>query len=158
VNLKLVRIKELSGSEMTTYAIRDVVTEECSFQAFLAKDKFDPYKVDMYARIRSMANETGLIIDMFKDKEGAYGDGVVCLYDQPDGEMRLFCKPLTDKILIVGGGGPKPEHIQAWQQDPILRKAGNEMISVAAILNLKKDQGRIQFSEDGLLIVGDRYL
>lgn len=54
-----------------------------------------------------------------------------CLYDEPDTELRLFCIRFeNEKIVILGGGGPKPKIIRAWQDSPKLEREGDLIIMI----------------------------
>jgi hypothetical protein len=153
VKYLLRKLTPFSGIMTSVYVVENQFTKKISFKEFLDNNPYHEDKLmNITARIKSIGKVVGNVPGFFRENEGAYRDGVCCLYDEPEEDLRLFCIPINN-ILIVGGGGHK--RVRAWQEDPILNEAGEEMKSVAQLLNIRLQLGILQFSEDGKHLIGD---
>lgn len=71
----------------------------------------------------------------------------------PGFPLRLFCYPVSDKILIVFNGGVK--QTATTQEDPKLEMKRKEAESFAKRLNAALRQGILEYSWDGLHLEDD---
>jgi hypothetical protein len=158
VKLRLARPQGFSGAMASIYTVVDDDTKFNPFSEFLSQcdPEYEDKALDFITRLKSIGNITGATENFFKHREGTLGDGVCALYDEPAREMRLFCIRISDKILIVGGGGPKD--VRAWQNNPVLKKAAELMIYVSALIKEKLDSGSLTFSGDELFFRGNLQL
>ena len=81
-------------------------------------------------RLQEIGNTTGAREKFFKHNEGKPGDGVCALYDDPDSNLRLYCIRYGNIAVILGGGGPKPDDVKAWQDDEKLTLEAETIIQV----------------------------
>ena len=95
---------------------------------------------------------------MIKDDEGAVGDGIIALFDDPDRNLRLYAIKFGRGILILGNGGEKSKNIRAWQEYPQLTKAVSELQRISKTINDKIREREITFSSDGMSLMGDLQL
>lgn len=155
---KLVKPSGFSGSKLTVYTILDDSNNVTPFGLFMRNWSVD-YEgklLDFIRRIKAMANETGAQEDFFKlneNERAGQGDNVCALFDEPDREMRLFCIRISEKIIILGNGGPK--NVATWQEDPILAASAREMIMFSEIIKAKLKNGDLQFSDDEYHFTGN---
>ena len=152
--MKLRQLKGFCGSEASIYTVLKSDGKTCvsEFIEEWIKD-FEPAVVNFVSRLKSIGTVTGATENFFRLNEGNAPDDLVCaLHDLPEMRMRLYCIRLTDKIVIVGGGGPK--NVRAWQEDPKLKKAAEFMISVSGWVRRNISNGDLEYSEDGLTLVG----
>lgn len=122
------------------------------------KENFISFKseiIDLNQRLKIIGNDTGARYSFFKHKEGVPGDGVCALYDNPDKTLRLYCIRYGALLVIVGGGGEKPENIRALQEDEKLTKENYLMRKISKEIKQKMEDGVIQLSKDGLDFEGD---
>lgn len=160
MELRLVKPKGYSGEKATIYTVLNVTDSTNPFSDFFkawASDHEDKI-INFINRIRSMSNITGAKEDFFKldeNEERGKGENVCALYDEPDKEMRLYCIRISEQILIIGSGGPKPPNIHRWQDCPILSKAARYMIFISEIIKVNLAKGTLQYSEDGMHFTGN---
>lgn len=157
---QLVRLSMCSGEMTSTYSILED-DKTTRFQKFLIewhKDYED--KLLSFARtLRSISNSTGATDNFFKLNEGLSNEDLVCaLYDEPEKEMRLYCIKFSEKILVIGGGGPKPKHIKRWQDDLKLTKEVTFMMDMSEIIRKKLMLGSLSYSENEMFFVGNKTL
>lgn len=160
MTLKLVRLNGYSGKKATIYTVQKSENKSNPFQTFIKTNSplFDDKLINFINRIRSMANHTGVLEEFFKlgeNENKGEGENVCALYDEPKKEMRLFCIRISEKILVLGGGGPKPPNIHKWQEDKILTEAARYMISISEIIKTNINKGRLYYSEDGMFFSGN---
>ncbi|SFD47062.1 hypothetical protein SAMN05518672_10276 [Chitinophaga sp. CF118] len=159
---KLVTLENFSGSKATIYSILE---QGHGNEAFMHFDRFiNNHKkdnlaevLDIHRRLKSIGNITGCNINFFKQDEGLNADDLVCaLYDVPKKHLRLYCIRLSDKIVIIGGGGPK--NTRTWQQDALLTKEVHSMMHISGIIRAKLKTGDLCISSLGLKLEGDLHL
>lgn len=110
---------------------------------------------DIDIRLESIGRQVGLRHDHFKDFEGAGGDGVIALFDQPDKKLRLYSIAFGKTAIILGGGGPKPKSIRAYQQNKKLTYENDIMRKISKILIKAINEKRISVTENGLVTTDD---
>ncbi len=157
--VKLRKYGQLSGEKSTIYMVVNELGQS-PFQEFAVNcgKEFEGKLLNFLNRIKSIGTEVGAIDGYFKMHENerkGTGDDVCALYDEPDKEMRVFCIRKSEKILILGGGGPKPPRIRAWQECPILSKAARYMILISEAIEINIQSGSLGISGDGIEFTGD---
>lgn len=139
-----------SGSETKVYSIIKEGETETLFDKFVAEyeSNFKDEIKSILKRIYLIGHETGARNSYFKHFEGKYGDFVCALFDLPEKHLRLYCIRLGMVAVILGGGGEKAEDTIAWQDDEKLSKEANLMITYAADILKRIDEGDIYWSND----------
>jgi hypothetical protein len=110
---------------------------------------------DIDIRLESIGQQVGLKYDHFKDFEGAGGDGLIALFDQPGKKLRLYGIAFGKTAIILGGGGPKPKNIRAYQQNKKLTYENDIMRKISKILTKAIQEKRINVTENGLVTTDD---
>lgn len=149
-------IEKLSGKKATVYSVQlDDGTD--LFDQFLNENsaKYENDVKNILQRIRSISRKTGAQEHFFKTKEGNPGDGVCAFYDSPEKHLRLYCIRMGNTVIILGGGGPKPENVQALQEDPKLKHENYLLRNISKQITKKMKNGEIRFSDDELELLGD---
>lgn len=120
---RLEKIESLSGSKASLYSVRVNEENQTLFEKFVQenKDSFLSETKDILKRLKTIGHTTGARPQFFKLFEGKPGDGVCALYDAPDSKLRLYSIVFGTQILVVGGGGPKPKNISAFQENKKLK-------------------------------------
>lgn len=154
---KLVRLRNLSGTETSIYSVFLEEEQQTLYDRFL-KENINSFKdevIDINERLKTIGNETGSRHSFFKDKEGAYGDFVCALYDNPDKNLRLYCIRYGTVCLVIGGGGPKSKSIKALQEDKKLTTENYLLREISNDIYKKMCNGEIQLTKDGMDFEGD---
>ena len=133
MNFTIVEIPELSGEKCQIFSIRFDEDDDTIYEKFSATfyDEYQDEVQDIYDRLLFIGKEGGARRDFFKRNEGKPGDGVCALYDNPDHKLRLYCIVFGTVAIILGGGGPKPEGVRAWQDNPNLKANAELMIRIS---------------------------
>jgi hypothetical protein len=156
VTFLLKRIEKLSGKKATVYSVQ-LNDGTDLFDQFLNENSTE-YENDVkniLQRIRSISRKTGAQEHFFKTKEGNPGDGVCALYETPEKHLRLYCIRMGNSVIILGGGGPKPEEVQALQDDPKLKHENYLLRDISKQITDKMRNEEIRFSDDELELLGD---
>jgi hypothetical protein len=116
---RLLKIDSLSGGKASVYSVSLNEETETLLEKFVRENinSFLSETKDILKRLRTIGQKTGARKQFFKEFEGKPGDGVCALYDNPDSKLRLYCIVFGTQLLVVGGGGPKPKNISAFQDD-----------------------------------------
>lgn len=142
--------------EVDIYSIRIDGKHETEFHEFLItfKGNNDPYLADDLERILrtlSRISAEGLSDSLFRP-EGKLEDRVFALplYIAPrnkkrHGTLRLYCIKVSDKILIIGGGGNK--RTDTYEQDPILSDRVLTLQEIDKELRRLEDRGTDLYNE-----------
>lgn len=109
----------------------------------------------IFNRLYAIGYDTGGRHGFFKHNEGEPGDGVCALYDEPEYALRLYCIRYGSVAIILGGGGPKPKGIKAWQDDDKLKQEAEMMIQVSKDIEDRRKNGDIWWSDDRTELLGD---
>ncbi|MEX2409785.1 MAG: hypothetical protein WD607_00195 [Candidatus Paceibacterota bacterium] len=156
MTISLKRLAKLSGKKVTVYSVQlDNGTD--LFDQFLNENtaEYENDVKNILQRIRAMSRKSGAQDHFFKTKEGNPGDGVCALYDTPEKHLRLYCIKMGNTVLILGGGGTKPEGIKALQEDPKLKDENYLLRDISKEITDKMISGEIRFSDDELELLGD---
>jgi len=146
---RLKKITNLSGNKASVYSVVIGDGNKTLYEQFISEN-FDLYKseiININKRLQVIGTQTGARDIFFKPNEGALGDGVVALYDDPKKKLRLYCIKYGNQIIIVGGGGSK--NTRTLQDDPKLKDENYFLrwLSKQITSRLNDD---IRFSKDGL--------
>ena len=138
--LRLKRLNIYSGEKASIYTVYDSDTKDCPYKEFIEtwSPEHDEKLINFAARLEAMGNQTGVkdeFLLLNENETAGVGDNVCALYDRPFKEMRLYCVKISEKILILGSGGPKPSHIVAWQDCRNLSRAARFMIFVSEAIS-----------------------
>ena len=147
----------MSGSETTIYSVI-VGGDNITLFEYFIKENIIAYKnevINILNRLETIGKTTGAREIFFKHKEGKPGNGVCALYDVPDSKLRLYSIRYGKPVIILGGGGPKPLIIQAWQNDPKLKLEAEEIIKISALIFQLLSSNDLQWSKDGFHLKGE---
>lgn len=124
MKLSLKKLDKISGNGASIYAIQVEGETETSLDKFIVENStsFKSETNDIVRRLNTIGLKTGARSQFFKENEGAPGDGVCALYDDPDSHLRLYCIRYGTQIIIVGGGGNKPKTKRTLQEDEKLKE------------------------------------
>jgi len=132
VNLgfELVRIKV--GRKAKIYSILFDGESKNEFQKFLEDPdvRNHPDFRALGKKIKEMYNKRGLLEHYFRPEDGKRLYPEISRIDYGTGKLRIYCIRWDDNLLILGGGGVKPNDIRFWQDDPILSVAARKIIDV----------------------------
>ena len=152
MKFKLVKLKSYSGKEASIYSVYMEDLQKTLFDVFLEENKtsFKSELKDILKRMSVIGHKTGAREQFFKTKEGIPGDGVCALYDNPDKKLRLYCIRYGKQLVILGGGGQKPDHIQELQEDEKLKKENYLLRDISARIRTRTDEKEIVFINEGM--------
>lgn len=147
--IELVKIEELSGSAASIYSFLQDDEEETAFDQFIEENisTFKSEIIDIVNRLKAIGNDTGGRMNYFKAKEGKPGDGVCALYDQPNSNLRLYCIHYGSQLILLGGGGPKPKTMRAFQESTKLEDENYLLRALSNCITQKMKDGEISLSE-----------
>lgn len=157
MNYEIVELENLSGSETTIYSVI-VGDDSITLFEYFIRENIVAYKNEVsniLNRLETIGKTTGAREIFFKHKEGKPGDGVCALYDDPDSKLRLYCIRYGKTAIILGGGGPKPITVKAWQDDPKLKQEAEEIIKISALIIQLLSSNDMQWSKDGFHLEGE---
>ncbi len=157
MNYEIVEHEEFSGSKATLYTIILEGEDISLFDYFVEENKTE-YRQEvklLINRLQEIGHTTGAREKFFKKDEGLPGDGVCALYDDADSKLRLYCIRYGSVAIILGGGGPKPHGVVAWQDDPKLSKEATTMIQVSKDIMQKLKDDELKWSSDGSQLLGN---
>jgi len=157
MKIRLVKLRQLCGDEASIYSVVHESDKTTLFEKFIKENEnsFKSELNDIVLRLKTMGEDTGAREHYFKTEEGVPGDGVCALYDKPKNKLRLYCIRYGTTLLVLGGGGHKPKHMKKLQDDPKLTKENMIMRNVSKLINLKRSEGDISFSDDYYEFVGN---
>ncbi|MBK6628912.1 MAG: hypothetical protein IPG35_15190 [Flavobacteriales bacterium] len=137
MNYRIVKYVQLSGRRATVYTLVKADGTPSLFDTFLQEcaSQYAAETRNLVAKIRAMGQQTGLRKDLFRLDEGLPGDLVVAVSDDVTATLRAYGIRYGNSILLLGAGGPK--FVRAWQEDPKLKQAAEEMIAVSKAMKEK---------------------
>ncbi len=123
VKFRIQKIDRLCGKRATVYSVIIEDDELTLFERFILENKAEYSKevLDLTGQILTMANKVGVQDHFFTRPEGKLGQDVWDLRDYPKKRLRLYCMKLSGVAIILGGGGPKPKGVAAFQEIPKLK-------------------------------------
>jgi hypothetical protein len=125
MKFRLQEIEQLSGRRCKIYSVLMEGDEKTLFEQFLQenKEQFPTELTYILKNLKDIALFDGAKDHYFRPKkEGRLGDGVEALFDKPEANLRVYCIKYGRTLLVLGGGGQKPKHIRAFQEDLKLTK------------------------------------
>ena len=157
MNYEIVELEEFSAKKAVIYSVLVEGDDFSLFDHFIIKHRhnFQSELKSIVDRLTVISDRTGAREGFFKLNEGVLGDGVCALYDEPDKDLRLYCIRLGSVAIILGGGGPKPPGVRAWQDDPTLKAEAELMIKIARDVDKRFKEGDIEWSEDITYLSGN---
>jgi len=122
VKFRIQKLDRLCGKRPTVYSVILDDDELTLFERFFIENKagYSKELADLTNQIVTMANKVGVQEYYFTRPEGKFGQDVWDLRDYPKKRLRLYCMRLSGVAIILGGGGPKPKGIAAFQEIPKL--------------------------------------
>lgn len=157
MKFKIVKLTNFKGNEAGIYSIFIPDEQQTLFERFL-KENINSFKseiIDITQRIKTINTKTGAREHFFKHKEGAPGDGVCALFDIPGSKLRLYCIRYGNSLIILGGGGHKPKHMKALQEDEKLTTENYLLRSISKLIKERTTSGEITFAEDYTTLEGN---
>jgi len=156
MNCEIVKLEEFSGDEASVYSIYIEEEEMTLYDKFVIENKanFLAEINDINKRLISIG-KIGAKDIYFKLNEGAPGDGVCALYDNPNSNLRLYCIRYGTSIVLVGGGGYKPKSIRALQEDKKLEDENYFLRKLSAEIKQRMQEKDLKFTNDYLDFEGD---
>lgn len=154
---EIVEMIPFSGRRAKIYSVVLKDDHTTLFDYFLMEN-LNSYRSEINSiinRLIEIGQRTGVRASFFKQFEGKPGDGVCALFDIPESKLRLYCIRYGNGALIVGGGGPKPRSIRAWQEDRKLSIEVNRMIRVSADILERLCEKDLKWSRDGRTLLGN---
>jgi hypothetical protein len=137
VKFEIVKLEELSGDRASIYSV--IVNDEPDhlFGQFVHENtsNYPNEMKDIVARIRAIGQKTGAMEHFFRQNEGKPGQGIVALFDQPKGKLRLYCLYFGKWAILLGGGGPK--NVATLQEDPKLKNENYLLRSISNAITLR---------------------
>jgi hypothetical protein len=157
VKFEIIKVSQLSGTRATVYSVIVNDAPQTLFDQFLVENsaEFLPELQDIIGRIKVMGQKTGTIETFFRKPEGKAGQDVFALYDSPGSKLRLYCIRLGNVALILGGGGPKPKGVIAFQDDPKLKEENYILREISDRLTQRIKEKDIWWSSDGMELEGE---
>lgn len=157
MNYEIVELENFSGSQASIYS---VIMEDDGITLFdhFVNENITDYRKEIRfiaSRLQEIGNTTGAREKFFKHNEGKPGDGVCALYDDPDSKLRLYCIRYGNIAVILGGGGPKPDDVKAWQDDEKLTLEAETIIQVSKDIMQRIHSGDLLWSKDGSQLLGN---
>lgn len=155
MNYRIVKYVQLSGRRATVYtlvradgsaSLFDTLLKECALE-------YPDETENLVAKLRAMGQKTGLRTDLFRLDEGLPGDLVVAVSDDVTTTLRAYGIRYGNSILLLGAGGPK--FVRAWQDDPKLKQAAEEMIAISKAMKEKVQNREISWTSNEMEWTGD---
>jgi len=157
IKFKLFKLEILSGEAVSYYSIVVNSDSQTLFENFIEENLnlFKSEIRDIISRLISMGKKTGAREIYFKLNEGVPGDGVCALYDNPDKKLRLYCIRYGSSLIILGGGGHKPETIRKLQECDKLLSENYLIREISKQITARIKKGEIRFSNNSNDLKGD---
>lgn len=125
------------------------------FQKFIIKGTenatLQPDLQKILNALQRMMDAVGFL-DRYFRPEGKTRDRVAALPIQSS-KLRLYCLRLSDKVLIVGNGGPK--NTRTYDEDPELNGYVINLQKLDELLKLSEQKGLIQIEETNIQGIDD---
>ena len=125
------------------------------FQKFIIKGNenatLQPDLQKILNALQRMMDAVGFL-DRYFRPEGKMKDRVAALPIQSS-KLRLYCLRLSDKVLIVGNGGPKTT--KTYNEDPELNGYVINLQKLDELLKLSEQKGRVRILETNIEGIDD---
>lgn len=135
LRFQLVRIKV--GRKAKIYSIQFDGENKNEFQKFIEDPEVrnHPDFQSLRKKIKEIYDKRGLLQHYFRPEDDKCLHPEISRIDYGTGKLRLYCIRWDDTLLILGGGGVKPDDVRFWQEDPELANAVKKVIDVFDDLN-----------------------
>jgi hypothetical protein len=155
MNYRIVKLEQLSGRKGTIYTLVRDGEELSLFDQFLqgCSQQHEAQVRNLVAKLKAMGQQTGMREHLFRMDEGRPGDLVVAVSDDVTSTLRAYGIRYGNTILLLGAGGPKL--VRAWQDDPELKRAANEMIAISKAMMEKTKNREITWTPDQMEWTGE---
>jgi hypothetical protein len=158
VKFRLKRLDQFCGGKASFYTVL-INESELLFERFI-KEYQKSYQMELLSiasRINTMKNETGALDSFFRLDESSDWNikKVVALNDKPEACLRLYGVKLSNKLVVLGSGGPKPKGIIRWQQNTKLSREAHLFEGISEYIHTRMERGQLRISEDGLNFIGN---
>ena len=150
MKLSLKKLHRISGNGASIYVVQFEGETETSLDKFITENSasFKSETKDIVRRLKSIGLKTGARPQFFKENEGAPGDGVCALYDDPDSHLRLYCIRYGTQIIVVGGGGHKPKTKRTLQEDEKLTEENYFLRWLSSQITQRIKDKEIRYTKD----------
>jgi hypothetical protein len=130
LSFKLVRIKV--GRKAKIYSIRFDGEDKDEFQKFLENQEVrnHPDFQALRKKLKEIYDKRGLLEHYFRPEDDRCLNPEICRIDYGTGKLRLYCIRWDDNLLILSGGGVKPDDVRFWQEDSFLADCAKKNIKV----------------------------
>ena len=154
---RLIKIESLSGRKASVYSVSLGREVETLLEKFVRENQnlYLSETKDILKRLKTIGHRTGAREQYFKKFEGKPGDGVCALFDNPDSKLRIYCILFGTQLLVVGGGGPKPKNISAFQEDKKLKDENYFLRWLSEQITQRIKEKEITFENNYLDFSGD---
>ncbi len=149
---ELVELDEFNCGAGHIYSVAIDDADQTLYDLFLAENVGE-YRLELGEiahKLNSMSTWTGFTDNYFKLNEGKPGDGLCAITDLK-GKLRLYCIRFGNILLVLGGGGPKPKTIRAYQEDPKLLSENMMLRAVSEAMAKAIRDKDLKIEEDGSL-------
>lgn len=150
--IELIELEEFDMSMGRIYSVAVDGADDTLYDLFLKENNAN-YHVELTeitSKLETMSSETGFTDIFFKLNEGKPGDGVCAITDTKK-KLRMYCIRFGNIILVLGGGGPKPKQIRAFQEDPKLLSENSLIRKVSVAMAKAIKEKTIRIEDDGRL-------
>ena len=151
MKFELVEQTGLSGAKTPIYSILMHGEEETLYEKFVRRyyPEYPDEITDIDIKLEEIGNQVGLRDSFYTPHEGAPGDGICALFDNPDKKCRLYFIGFGKVAVVLGGGGPKSKKLRAFQESQVLTEENYLLRKIAIILNQAIKDKRLVLTEDG---------
>jgi len=157
VKFRLVKLASLSGVKASIYSVIPENDSKTLLDHFISEnlETYEHEIKNIASRLKAIGHKTGSREQFFKINEGKPGDGVCALYDDEERKLRLYCIRFGTCVLVLGGGGPKPPGMKAFQESEKLTQENATMRIVSKALDKRIRNKEISWSADQTELQGD---
>ncbi len=157
MKFNLVKLELLCGKKLTVYSVIVNDDERTLFERFLEENlsEYQEELRDVHEQLMVMATKTGAREQYFEKPEGRPGQDIWDLRDKPSRRLRLYGMRLGQVVIILGGGGPKPQNVRTLQENPKLYYENELMRKISDALTQKILDKEIRWTADGFELTGD---
>ena len=157
MKIKLVKINNISGGLTSFYSVCYEPSEVTIFDEFCSqyRNTYGSQIREINTRLLDMGTNMGANQFFFKPKRIKKGDNVCILKEPHLTEMRLFCIKYGEKLVVLGGGGPKLKKIDSLASKNLLKKEQEKMSQISRLIDMKIQSGELEFSLNNMDFIGD---
>lgn len=150
MEFEIIEMVSFSGEKAHIYSVILEGDKDSLLEQFFNdnKDHVKDLKKVVY-KIKTMAQDSGCSRNMFKEGEGALGDGMVAL--KGTGLLRLYGIYFHDAVILFGSGGYKPSGVASYQDYPPLNAKAQLMRDIAKEINRMIKEKELKVNLDGTL-------